>query len=102
MQRLTNTRANVSIELDTPRVPNDGKFYVLKGSTVVGTYRTMKQARSHYDRLTADLKPLPRVIGTVQDLMESDMRTKSNKQLLWTSEDYQRVQRKTWGKGNVR
>lgn len=102
MQKVTNSRADVSIEQDTERVPKDGKFYVLRGSEVIGVFRTMREARRKYEELVPRNPRATKPKTTVRELMEADMLTKSNKELLWTPEDYQRVQRKTWGKGNVR
>lgn len=45
----------VAIERNTPRVPPDGFYYVLREGATLGRFRTLKQAQLLYRRVIAEV-----------------------------------------------
>jgi hypothetical protein len=88
----------------TPEVPDDGSYYVLFRGDVVGRFRSLKQATARYQELRSRLNLKPREVPklTVEELRQRELETVSNKRLLWTDEDFARVDRKTRGRKGTR
>ena len=88
----------------TPEVPDDGYYYVLFQGEIAGRFRSLKQATSRYQELRKQLNLKPREVPklTVEELRQRELDTVSNKRLLWTEEDFTRVDRKTRGKKGTR
>ena len=52
---------NLSIEKATDKVPNDGKYHVLRNEEVLGSFRSLKQAQELYRKIVQEswYKPAP-------------------------------------------
>ena len=89
---------------DTAEVPNDGCYYVLLRGAVTGRFRSLTKAQAAYKAIKATLPlevtevPKP----TIAEIKQRELETMSNKQLLWTDEDFARVERMTRGKKGTR
>lgn len=92
---------DLSIEQGTPNVPNDGFYYVLHAGETSGRFRSLAQATKHYlkikETLNISLPPVPERLSMDQ-MMQRDLDSKSNKALFWSEDDFTRVDRKTRGR----
>lgn len=104
MYRQTLEGHDLSVEEGTPSVPADGRYYVLFEGEVVGRFRSLAKALERYREIKKDLD-LPNVAQSPlspEELRRREMEAMSNKRLLWTDEDFARVERKTRGKKGTR
>jgi len=94
----------LSVEQDTPATPNDGYYYVIFRGEHFGRFRSLSRALTRYNELksTLNLERTDAPKPSLEDLRRLDMETMSNKALIWTEEDFSRVQRKTQGKKGTR
>lgn len=104
MYRQALVKHNLSVEQGTPAVPDDGQYYVVSEGNIVGGFKSLKRALACYNNLKAalDIKRTPPAKPTTEDLLRLQMETMSNKALIWSEEDFVRVQRKTQGKKGTR
>ena len=91
----------LSVEQDTPNVPNDGYYYVLLDGNIQGRYRSLPQALKRYQEIKKTLNigppaPAPRV--SAAEAWGRELDSISNKSLLWSDDDFARVDRKTRGR----
>lgn len=70
-------RANLSIECDTPAVPNDGYFYVLHLGREVGRYKSLKQAQRKYGEILSGLNLAPLEISA-EERASAQARSRAN------------------------
>lgn len=104
MYRQTLEGQPLSIEQGTASVPDDGYYYVVLRGAIEGRFKSLNKAVFRFRELkrTLDYKPVEATTLTVEELRRHDMETLSNKALIWTEEDFARVQRKTQGKKGTR
>jgi len=97
-QRLPNYP--LSIEEGTEGLPADGWFYVIHDGATVGRFRSLSQAQKAYKGIkdTLDLAPVEAPPPNFADIRRREMDAMSNKSILWTDEDFNRVDRKTKGR----
>jgi hypothetical protein len=98
-QRLPNH--DLCIEQGTPNVPSDGCYYVLLNGREQGRFRSLAQALKAYTRLKTEIgykPPTPPPPASPEEIRRREMDAQSNKSLLWTEEDFARVDRKTRGR----
>lgn len=91
----------LSIEQSTENVPADGYYYVVLRGSVKGRFRSLGQAKHFYARLKAEVgyEPPPQPEpASPEEMQHRRMAAQSNKTLLWTAEDFARVDRKTRGR----
>ncbi len=92
---------DLSIEQLTARVPGDGYYYVLLNGVERGRFKSLSQATNLYARLKTEVgfqpPPKPKPL-TPEQIRQREMDAQSNKSLLWTAEDFERVDRKTRGR----
>lgn len=55
MYRQIHPRANVSIECNTNRVPDNGKYYVIKDRSIIASFRTLNAAQACYKQLIEEM-----------------------------------------------
>src|SRR5207248_10642652 len=91
---------SLSIEEGTSNVPADGYYYVLLNREVKGRFRRLKQAQAEFKELRTQLgvQPVEPPPPDRQEIRRREMDTLSNKTLIWTDEDYNRVSKATSGK----
>lgn len=92
---------DLSIERGTPSVPADGYYYVILRGEQRGRFRSLAQATRLYAQLKAEMgyqAPPAAPSPSADELHRRHMDAQSNKSLLWTDEDYARVDRKTRGR----
>jgi hypothetical protein len=98
MYRQSLTGYPLSIEEGTKGVPNDGRYYVIHNGAKVGGFRSLAQATKRYMEIKATLD-LPARGDTgglsIDEVRRLDMERMSNKALIWSPEDFARVDRKT-------
>ncbi len=79
----------MSIECNTGRVPNDGKYYVIKDGKVIANFRSLKVATACYQQLVDEmaLPPLEKREDKVtkEQLVDEYYLRVSNNTLLGTS-----------------
>jgi hypothetical protein len=94
----------LSLEQGTPTVPNDGCYYVLRKGEVVGRFKSLRAAQAFYaeQKKGLNLQPVKPPPVSIDELRHHEAATMSNKRLLWTEEDFTRVDRKTRGKRGTR
>jgi hypothetical protein len=104
MYRQTVDGCPLSIEQGTAKVPDDGYYYVLLRGEVAGRFRALNKAAACFRELkrTLGYKPPEAENLPVEEIRRREMETMSNKALIWTEEDFARVQRKTLGKKGTR
>jgi hypothetical protein len=91
----------LSIEQLTANVPDDGYYYVVLRGSLEGRFRSLGQAKSLYAHLKAEIgyqPPAPPEPASPEEIQQRRMGAQSNKTLLWTAEDFARVERKTRGR----
>jgi len=89
MYRQLNQTANVAIEQNTANVPADGRYYVLKGSNIIASFKNLKPAQIKYKELI-DSMNLPVIIDKPSKISREHMMNefyliKSNNAILGTS-----------------
>ena len=96
--------SDLSLEEGTPRVANDGHYYVILRGQIIGRFRSLAKAQAKFGDLkkTLHLKPTKSPPPSPTDMLQREMETMSNKELIWTEEDFIRVERKTRGKRGTR
>lgn len=101
MYRQTLPGHELSIEQGTPDVPNDSNYYVRHKGKTVGRFRALAQAQKCYQKIKQSLRiepPPPAGTLSVADVMRRELDSQSNKSLLWSDDDFARVDRKTRGR----
>ena len=85
-------------------MPNDGHYYVLFNGEVAGRFKVLKPATTLYQELKGSLNLQPTQVPkiSVEELKLRELETVSNKRLLWSDEDFARVDRMTRGKKGTR
>lgn len=85
-------------------MPDDGYYYVILKGEVAGRFKSLNKAVARYNELkeTLDLKPIEVPELPAEELWQRDMENMSNKRLIWTEEDFVRVERRTRGKKGTR
>lgn len=101
MYRQALPEHELSIEQGTSSVPDDGYYHVLHKGARVGRYRSLAKATERYrtikDSLGIKPPPPPEPIS-LEEMIRSDMHAKPNKMLLWSEEDFRRLDRMTRGR----
>ncbi len=90
--------ADLSLERGTDAVPSDGLFHLLVSGRIVKSFRSAKAARAEYQKLRRaylDQHPVQRSAVDVHDVLRDDFNRLSNKELIWTPEDFERIERMT-------
>ena len=83
--RCFNERAGISIEQGTDKVPDDGKYYVLKDGEIVERLKSLKTAEEAYRKLVEEknLPPLEAPVklsaDQIRQLRRDDWDLRSNK-----------------------
>jgi hypothetical protein len=89
MYRQVHPRADMSIECNTDKVPNDGKYYVITNGEIIGKFRGLKSAIACYQKLVDEiaLPPLEEHDSkvTYENIMDDYYSRISNNTLLGTS-----------------
>jgi hypothetical protein len=101
MYRQALSGHDLSVEQDTPNVPNDSYYYVLHGGSIQGRYRSLAQALKRYQAIKQSLNiepPAPAAPVSAAEAWGRELESRSNKSLFWTDDDFARVQRKTQGR----
>lgn len=101
MYRQTLPGHDLSIEMGTPDVPGDGKYYVRHKGTIEGGFRSLAQAQKRYQEIKQTLNIVPPPSASPISAAEAwsrELDSQSNKSLLWSDEDFARVDRKTRGR----
>jgi len=91
MFRHTAINSSLSVEKDTERVPNDGKYYLLDGSEVVETFATKKTAINRFRELLKQQQytPPPKEDSDINPKAEDLENYFRAKDLYWgTSHDF--------------
>ena len=91
MFRHTAIDSSLSVEKDTERVPNDGKYYLLDGSEVVGIFSTKKTAINRFRELLKQQQyaPSPKEDNAINPKAEDLENYFRAKDLYWgTSHDF--------------
>lgn len=61
--KRSHTGAGVSLESETERVPEDGRFHLLRGDEIISSFKTLRSGTTAYLKLVEELgfttKPLP-------------------------------------------
>lgn len=90
--------AGISLERATENVPDDGRFHLLVNGKIIGSFRSEKQAQGCYQELRhayVSEHTIEKVKANFNEVMQRELETLTNKELLWTDEDYARIDRKT-------
>jgi len=90
--------AGVSLERGTENVPDDGRFHLVVDGKVAESFRSEKQAQQRYQELRQAYlseHPIEKVKPNFNEMMQRELETLTNKELLWTDEDHARIDRKT-------
>jgi hypothetical protein len=101
MYRQSLPGHDLSIEMGTPDVPGDGKYYVRFKGAIQGRFRSLAQAQKRYQAIkqTLDIAPAPPAAPiSAAEAWSRELDSQSNKSLLWSAEDFARVDRKTRGR----
>lgn len=104
MYRQSLDDYGLSLEQGTSKVPADGYFYVLLNGEIEGRFRSLKQAQKKFKELRMELgvKAVEALPPDPADIRRRELETMSNKALIWTDEDFNRVSRATSGKKGTR
>ncbi|MBI2954825.1 MAG: hypothetical protein HYY30_10965 [Chloroflexi bacterium] len=90
--------ANLSLERATENVPNDGRFHLMLNGKIVKSFRFEKAAQAEYRALRKaylDEHPVEPARVDIADVIREDHNRMSNKELIWSPEDFERVERMT-------
>lgn len=88
----------MSLERGTENVPDDGHYYLIVRGEIAKRFRNEKAARTEYLALRAVYLAAHPVVKEKVDLervISDDQIRLSNKELIWDSEDFARVERAT-------
>src|SRR5258707_2813787 len=104
MDRQALDEYDLTLEEGTPTVPTDGRYYVLFQGQVIGRFRTLAKAQALFAerRKTLNIQPVHATPPSPAELRERELDTVSNKRLLWSDEDFNRISKKTQGKKGTR
>jgi hypothetical protein len=94
----------LSLEADTPSVPNDGCYYVVFKGEIVGRFRSLTKAQAAFaaKRKSLNIAPVAAPPVSPDEVRRRELDTISNKRLLWTDEDFNRISKNTQGKKGTR
>jgi len=90
--------ANLSLERATENVPDDGRFHLIVDGVIVKSCRSRKAAQAEYQALRKaylEQHPVQRAKVSLDEVIREDHSRLSNRALIWSLEDFERVQRKT-------
>ena len=93
---------NLSIEKATDKVPNDGKYHVLRNEEVLGSFRSLKQAQELYRKMVQEsgYKPAP-VVTTKSAAEMATENYLAAKDLYWSESHKHRGGGGRGGRGGV-
>ncbi len=99
LSRQTLGSHGLSVESGTSAGPDDGYYYVRLRGEVMGRFKAKSRALAKYAEIKATL-PIERTPARIDaaGILRREMAAVSNKELLWTREDFARVERMTRGR----
>lgn len=90
--------ANLSLERATENVPDDGRCHLIVNGEIVKSFRSEKAAQAEYQTLRRaylEQHPIEPTKVDINEVIREDHNRMSNKELIWSPEDFERVERMT-------
>ena len=75
---------NLSIERNTLKVPNDGRFYLIRDGCIIDSFRSIKKAEERFRQLAKESGFKPEVAEPISSADESIERYQMAKDLFWS------------------